>query len=643
MRIQFPLYTDIAIVVCIIMLWMIVELWRAARRRYVVGAQEHAFLSALVLWWFAIYTLEVSSVQQGIAIFFLRLQFIGFMFLPVAWLAFVAAVRAKPFKPLHLVLLGLIPFSTSLLAWTPAEWGIIYRNIVMTEKTPFLLSYGFSPAFKLALAYVIASVLAGIILLLWHMRHARKRQRQRMLFVVISLAVPTLFSFVNLFILLPSGIIFPFDVSPSISLIAALGISWALLRIEVFELLPIARDVVMENLREGVLVLDSNKRVIDSNRTTHQLLNLERDALMAENETPQILTQLLAPLELSSTASGTESHEQPYEEGRLKIEEERRYQLELNARHIDVTVSPFYQRKRYRGSLFLLRDISQEIEASRKLHSAYQHINTLNTQLAQENKRLSTELDVARQIQALVLPNQYDISQLQQRHHLDIAVAMTPAYEVSGDYYDMLEVDDGLIFAIGDVTGHGLESGIVMLMVQSDLRILLNHGERDIGKMLASLNTSLYQNMHSSNNEADFYKTLSLSLLYYHNDGVCSLSGQHEELIILKASGEIQRKDTLALGFPIGLEKDISQLIQQETFQFEAGDSLIFFTDGITEAENDQGERYELARLLECIAQLAGSSAGVIKQAVMEDVRHYCGGQAFLDDVTLMVIQKPSH
>ena len=109
-----------------------------------------------------------------------------------------------------------------------------------------------------------------------------------------------------------------------------------------------------------------------------------------------------------------------------------------------------------------------------ELGDANREIMALNKQLKAENLRMETELDVARQLQQMLLPRE---EELQKIEGLDIAGFMKPADEIGGDYYDVLQHNGHVKIGIGDVTGHGLESGIVMLMTQMGVRTLLTSNE----------------------------------------------------------------------------------------------------------------------------------------------------------------------
>ena len=115
-----------------------------------------------------------------------------------------------------------------------------------------------------------------------------------------------------------------------------------------------------------------------------------------------------------------------------------------------------------------------------------------NAQLQAENLRLGAELDVTRKLQQMLLPT---TTELQQIADLDIACYMEPAAEVGGDYYDVLQHNGQIKIGIGDVTGHGLESGVLMVMTQAIVRALLTNGETDPVRFLDTLNRTLYGNV----------------------------------------------------------------------------------------------------------------------------------------------------
>jgi len=142
-------------------------------------------------------------------------------------------------------------------------------------------------------------------------------------------------------------------------------------------------------------------------------------------------------------------------------------------------------------------------QAIEQLADSAQKLDTLNQRLKEENLRMGAELNIVRQMQQMILPNPEEL----EIEGLDIAGYMEAADEVGGDYYDVLNIDGVVTLGIGDVTGHGLESGILMLMAQTAVRTLKEIRETDPVRFLDALNRTLYKNVQRMNSE----KSLTLA------------------------------------------------------------------------------------------------------------------------------------
>jgi predicted ATPase/serine phosphatase RsbU (regulator of sigma subunit)/tRNA A-37 threonylcarbamoyl transferase component Bud32 len=271
-------------------------------------------------------------------------------------------------------------------------------------------------------------------------------------------------------------------------------------------------------------------------------------------------------------------------------------------------------------------------ERTAQLAQANHEITALNELLKAENLRMSAELEVTKQLQQMILPKQEELESIE---GLDIAGFMQPADEVGGDYYDVLPQNGHVKISIGDVTGHGLESGVVMLMTQAAVRTLQESNQTDPVRFIDILNRTIYRNVQRINP----YKNLTLSVLDYA-DGTLSVSGQHEEIIVVRTGGQVELLDTSHLGLPLGIEEDIAEFIGQEQVQLNPGDVVVLYTDGITEAFDINQEQYGLERLCEVVSRNWERSAQEIKQAVIEDVRRHIGSQKVFDDITLVVLKQ---
>ncbi len=268
---------------------------------------------------------------------------------------------------------------------------------------------------------------------------------------------------------------------------------------------------------------------------------------------------------------------------------------------------------------------------AQELAEANQHIQSLNEQLRHDNLRMGAELAVTRRLQQMVLPRAEELAEIK---CLDIASFMEPATEVGGDYYDILQENGRIKIGIGDVTGHGLESGVLMLMVQTAVRTLLStHLEPK--EFLSILNHALYGNLQRMQSD----KNLTLSLLDYDN-GKLSLSGQHEDILYVNQWGKIELIDTLPLGFMVGVEPNIDEFIAQREMYLSQGEGIVLYTDGITEAMNEEKQFYGLERLCQVVSEHWSQDATAIQQAVINDLRCHLGARKLQDDITLLVIKQ---
>ena len=282
--------------------------------------------------------------------------------------------------------------------------------------------------------------------------------------------------------------------------------------------------------------------------------------------------------------------------------------------------------------IMLFHSLRKLRESDAELAKANNEIVALNQQLKTENLHMVAELNILRQMQQMILPNPEELENIK---GLDLAGYMEPADEVGGDYYDVLEIDGVVTLAIGDVTGHGLESGILMLMTQTAVRTLKEIREVDPVIFLNTLNHTIYKNAQRIKSD----KSLSLSIINYTH-GQISISGQHEETIIVRKGGIIERINTMDLGFPIGLDEEIKDFISYVSFELNPGDGIVLYTDGITEAENLNQVQYQIGRLCEVISENWHKSAAEIKDDIITDLRQHIGQQKIFDDITLLVLKR---
>jgi serine phosphatase RsbU (regulator of sigma subunit) len=125
-----------------------------------------------------------------------------------------------------------------------------------------------------------------------------------------------------------------------------------------------------------------------------------------------------------------------------------------------------------------------------------------------------------------------------------------------------------------------------------------------------------------------------------YEDGILQITGQHENVIVVRTNGEVEQINTDTLGFPIGLEADISDFVATAKVSLNSGDVVVLYTDGITEAKNMVKQLYGLERLVEIVTENRAKSVSEIKDAVIANVRDFIQEQKVFDDITLVVMKK---
>ena len=271
-------------------------------------------------------------------------------------------------------------------------------------------------------------------------------------------------------------------------------------------------------------------------------------------------------------------------------------------------------------------------ERTKDLEKAMGEIHELNAKLSDENRRMSAELEVAQQLQLMVLPSD---EHLKGFDNIDIAGIMEPADEVGGDYYDVFQFKDSTIIGIGDVTGHGLSSGVVMLMAQSAIKTAASLGKDNLKQILSVVNSVLCDNIDRLEEE----KTMTLALIDY-KDNEYNIVGQHETVIICRNNGAVEVIDTLDLGYFIGIERDIDDYINEFKVRLEEDDVIVLYTDGVVEAVNNEEEEYGCDRLAETIQKSRDMDSRGILNFIMADLKSYIGETKIYDDISIVVIKQ---
>lgn len=278
---------------------------------------------------------------------------------------------------------------------------------------------------------------------------------------------------------------------------------------------------------------------------------------------------------------------------------------------------------------FVCEVLRGQISAALKLAALHVRVveeTALRERLAQQ--QFLGELAIAKRIQTALVPTEYGVA------GLDIAAGMTAADQVGGDYYDVHVVNDGAFIAMGDVTGHGLLAGLIMVMMQSAVTALVGAGpEVSVKKVVCGCNDVLRHNIRERLG-TDEHATFTI--LRYFTDGRVCYAGAHEDLILLRAGAErCQLIETT--GMWLGIVEDIASLTDERELRLEPSDLLVLYTDGLTEARNATEEQFGIERVCRLIERHAAESVARIYEVLLAEVQSWAPVQQ--DDITLCVLR----
>ncbi|KYF68598.1 SpoIIE family protein phosphatase [Sorangium cellulosum] len=248
----------------------------------------------------------------------------------------------------------------------------------------------------------------------------------------------------------------------------------------------------------------------------------------------------------------------------------------------------------------------------------------IRERLEQEQRR--QESVVAQHIQTKLVPPRLAIE------GLDLCAFMRPAAEVGGDYYDVIGTPEGGWIGIGDVAGHGLAAGLVMLMIQSMVAAMARRAEAmSPAEIISALNQTLHDNIRCRL-KRDEHATLVL--LRYERGGRVTFAGAHDDIIVCRAS--TRRCACIpSSGVWVGVLPSIDAMTRDAELVLEDGDVLVLYSDGVTEARNVHREQFGIERLCAAIEAAQAEPVDAIRDRILRDVDGWCPSPD--DDITIVV------
>ncbi len=267
--------------------------------------------------------------------------------------------------------------------------------------------------------------------------------------------------------------------------------------------------------------------------------------------------------------------------------------------------------------------------AALSVHAALAVENARLHKSAIEKERQDREIAVAQNVQRAFQPER----NATERGTLKVAGMNELCEDASGDYYDVFDLNDGRIaVVVGDVSGHGLGSSLVMAQARAYLRAFCrtNDGVSDV---LNLLNDSLSRDMTSGN-----FMCMFLAMVNPESGEMAWCSAGHPEgFLVRSATGEVEELNST--GRILGIFPD-ANYEDGEALTLESGDTLLLYTDGATEAVSPENELFGEERLKEVLAQHATEGADAVLDGVRAALVEWSGKNTFNDDLTMMVVRR---
>jgi serine phosphatase RsbU (regulator of sigma subunit) len=251
----------------------------------------------------------------------------------------------------------------------------------------------------------------------------------------------------------------------------------------------------------------------------------------------------------------------------------------------------------------------------------------LTKSVRQQRDNLLQDVELAAEVQRMFLPlGKPAIA------GLEIAGKMQPAKGVGGDYYDYIPIDEHTIqLVIADVAGKGVAAALLMSATAAAVQLEVNQ-QRDILQVVSRLNTSI----HPVSSDGERYVTLLLAEINARTRKLQYVNCGHNPALLFRANtGKVTRMNSSCP--PVGMFSE--EPCEVVSTDLAAGDVLVFYTDGVTEATNQLGEEFGTERLSAVLRSGCSLSAEGLMTNIFSSAANFCADAGFSDDVTVLVVK----
>lgn len=266
-----------------------------------------------------------------------------------------------------------------------------------------------------------------------------------------------------------------------------------------------------------------------------------------------------------------------------------------------------------------------------QLRRAMSDLESSNKELTKTRDALWGEMQLAKKIQTILLPDNIE------HPDLDISAQMVTAEEVGGDYYDFAYDKKGDFWiSIGDVSGHGVTPGLIMMMAQTAHYTSISEQESPTPKsVISSVNRLLFSNITGRLKETNF---MTMTSIKYRGNGDYIYSGAHLDILIYRKNiDQVEIIETI--GTFLNITKDINHALDERIFHLDAGDTMVLYSDGIIEAKNSNDELLDINGLSSLIKKYSKLNVEDLKSKIITSTMKWCNN-IFSDDISLLIIRQ---
>ncbi|MFQ3631327.1 histidine kinase N-terminal 7TM domain-containing protein [Roseiflexus sp.] len=335
-------YNTLLLVLGIVALFIAIYAWR---HRAMPGALPLSVLACALFVWLLGYAMELGSQTMSVALWWVRLEFAGIVVVPVAWLWFAAEYSASWawLDRRRVWLLGVLPLITMLVIVTNAYHRLFWQSFVLVTDGPFtIFDSVHGPWFWVHTAYSYLCLLAGAYLIIRFIRQTPGLFHRQIVALVVIVVAPWIGNVIYLLGLSPWG---KLDLTPFTLIVSLTGMVWSVFGFRVLELRPIARDMVLQSMSDGMIAVDEKGQIVEANQAALRVIGLPAEHVLGRHA-----REVLA--RWSDVAARYRDVTDIAEEIDLEVDGVQRW--------FEVRISPIYDARRvYRGRLFVWRDVTE--------------------------------------------------------------------------------------------------------------------------------------------------------------------------------------------------------------------------------------------------------------------------------------------